>query len=935
LPRIRICFVSPKLGDGKRRPYMLFIKKIMKISIFKIFITGLFFTAFAFCAAAVNETSRETNPQLEKQFQTPSDETSPWVFWMWLRTDSTFEAITKDLEAMSQTGIGGAILYESGNTALWYQNLKMQLEGKEYKRLETEETKIGYAVPVPMKTIPPWGDRQRKLFRHAAKEAARLNVKICMCIGLAGTSGDIPPEYGQQKLISSKVEIEEGKTFDGKFPDSQGNLIASLAVPKNKKVAAKNEIIDLTKNPSQKLNGSYTIYRFAYAPTGAKNVWGLYSDALSKEATDKCWDSTIGKLLAEMSPEERKGIYAVEDDSWESGGTSWTKNFLDDFKRLQKYEMTPYLPVLAGQTVESEAETAKFRRDYNRTLADLIAVNHYGRLRELANQNGLIFFSETTGPNTNQMDGMLNSGQVDVAMGEFWVPSPHRPTPPRRFMLRNAASANHIYGKKITPCEAFTSVGPHWEDTFFEMKNTADQAFCDGCNQCVIHCYSHSPVADAIPGYVYFAGTHYTRQTTWWNQTPAFNAYLSRCSMMLQQGLFVADALYYRGDAIGQLEQMKTRPSLPAEGYDHDNCNLDVLLNRLIVKDGKLILPDGMSYKMLIIPNDIALIPEAAQKLQTLQKDGATIVGKGFIEKNPQDVLKEQNILPDLEITGLSGNGDMDWIHRQTNDADIYFIASRWDSPESLTCTFRVSGKQPELWDPVTGEIRNAVAFQQSGGRTTLPLDFQNRESVFVVFRKPIAANINVSQTTNSLKYEPLQKLTGSWNVSFDAKLKGPKESVVFEQLTDWSKHESDAIKYYSGSAVYKKEFSFDASKLSSDVADFSSNASELSSSTARNTRLFLNLGDVREVASVKLNGIEIGTIWMKPSRIEITKALKQGKNELEITVTNLWTNRLIGDELLPPEDRITETNIHKFGKNTPLRPSGLLGEVVLEKCLE
>ena len=181
---------------------------------------------------------------------------------------------------------------------------------------------------------------------------------------------------------------------------------------------------------------------------------------------------------------------------------------------------------------------------------------------------------------------------------------------PGAFLLRNAASANHIYGKLITACESLTSVGPHWEENFFDLKNSADQAFADGCNLNIIHCFSHSPSVTAKPGYVYFAGTHYNRNVTWWEQTPAFNAYLGRCSFLLQQGLFVADALYYRGDAIGLGEPMKTKPALPAEGYDHDNCNLDALLTRVGVKDGRLVLPDGMSYRILVLPDDSPMAPE-------------------------------------------------------------------------------------------------------------------------------------------------------------------------------------------------------------------------------------------------------------------------------------------------------------------------------------
>ncbi len=542
------------------------------------------------------------------------------------------------------------------------------------------------------------------------------------------------------------------------------------------------------------------------------------------------------------------------------------------------------------------------RRDYYRTIADLIAQNHYGHLRELANRNGLLAFSEAAGPNSGQLDGMQNGGSVDVAMGEFWIPSVHRPTPPRRFMLRNAASASHIYGKRITPCESFTSIGPLWEESFFDLKNVADQAFCDGCNLIAFHNYSHSPSLTAKPGYAYFAGTHYNCNVTWWEQTPAFNAYVGRCSYLLQQGLFVADALYYRGDAIGQLEQMKPRPALPAEGYDHDNCNLDALLHRLSVRDGRLVLPDGMSYRVLVKPDGTPLRPEAAAKLAILEKAGATVVHGGSPVAAITRILALA-IPPDFEYAGLSDAGELDWIHRRAGDVDIYFVASRWDPTEKVACTFRVAGKQPELWDPVTGEIRDAVAFRQENGRTTVPLEFNPRGSVFVVFRRPVTGN--GPGTSNYPTVKPVIALSGPWEVAFDPQWGGPAR-VAFDTLTDWTKRPEDGIRYYSGTAVYRKKFAL----------------------ASLPGPLLLNLGEVHEIAAVKLNGVDLGVVWTKPARVDISRAVRAGANDLEITVINLWPNRMIGDDSLPPEKRRTETNLQKFSAATPLYPSGLLGPV-------
>lgn len=873
---------------------------------------------------------------MEEHFRSPPASARPWVFWMWLRTDTTYEAITKDLEEMHAKGIEGVILYDSGAGTAMKAAAKMELRGKGYVVVPTKDFPNAHITKIPGNELETWTPRSRELFRYVAKEAGRLGMKFCLTVGLAGTSGPITAEYGQQKLVWSETEVVGPKEFDGvvsgpwtdvpatigtasllspggnaaqKKPAARlsrpatttfnGKEIAVLAVP-DKGEFALAEVVDLTAkmDTSGRLRwqvpaGKWRILRFGYAPTGARNVWGLYTDAMSAEAMDKTWDATIGQVLKEMSPGERKGIFAVEDDSWESGPSTWTKLFPSEFQRRRGYDLIPWLPALAGLEI---AGADRVRRDYYRTIGDLIAQNHYGRLRELANRNGLRAFSEAAGPNSGQLDGLQNGGNVDVAMGEFWIPSVHRPTPPRRFMLRNAASASHIYGKRMTPCEAFTSIGPLWEETFFDLKNVADQAFCDGCNLIAFHNYSHSPSLTAKPGYAYFAGTHYNRNVTWWEQTPAFNAYVGRCSYLLQQGLFVADALYYRGDALGQVEQMKTHPALPAEGYDHDNCNLDVLLHRLSVRDGRLVLPDGMSYRVLVIPEGTPLRPEAAAKIAALETAGATVV-------HGSSPVAALGVPPDFESTGLSDAGELDWIHRRAGNEDIYFVASRWDPPEKVACTFRVAGKQPELWDPVTGEIRDAAAFRQENGRTTVPLEFNPRGSVFVVFRRPATGNGTAASNYPTLK--PLTEITGPWEISFDPKWRGPAR-VTFDTLTDWTKRPEDGIRYYSGTAVYRKKFT-------------------LASAPGR---LWLDLGEVHEIAAVKLNGVDLGVVWTKPARLDITRAARPGQNDLEITIVNLWPNRMIGDDRLPPEKRLTETNLRKFSAATPLYPSGLLGPV-------
>lgn len=937
------------------------------------------------CAWSASQPTTQTPSQeisLDKGFRNPPTTARPWVFWMWLRVDTTPAAITKDLEEMHAKGIEGAIVYDSGVGGALETSSKMALQGKEYREVKTSEYAGAHYSAIPADPVRTWEPRSLALLRFAAKEAARVKIKLVLSVGLAGTSGPIDITYGQQQLVWSETSVGgpglvnrqlsvpetvipynhiwPSRKMKAAYPAADTGFastpIAVLAVPV-KDGFGPEDVIDISSRMDasghlhwQSPGGQWKIMRFAYMPTGAKNVWGYFTDGMSAEALDKTWASTMGKLLPSMSPVERTGLYGVEDDSWEAGPSSWTPLFATKFRQLRGYDLVPWLPALVGMQMKAANTTEAVLRDYRRTVADLIASNHYAHLGELARQNHLVSYSEASGPNSVQLDPMLSSKGVDVAAGEFWIPSPHRPTPDVRFLLRDSASANHIYGKPITGCESFTSVGPAWEESFFDLKNSADQAFTDGCNLNLIHNFSQSPSVTAKPGYAYFAGTYYSRNVTWWEQTPAFNTYLGRSSFLLQQGLFVADALYYRGEGIGQIEQRKTRPALPAEGYDHDNINLDALVHRLSVKDGRLVLPDGMSYRILVLPGEPTMAITALKKIAELVRAGAVVVGRqprevaglekrvasgedfaslasklwgeGFTDsknhthfirdEDPAAVLQRMKVSPDLEHIGLSHAGELDWIHRRSRNTDIYFVASRWDATEKVDCTFRVSGKRPELWDPVTGEIRDARAFTQHDGKTTVPLEFNPRGSIFVIFRKPIPDSSSGQQSSNYPQIITKAEISGAWNVSFDPKWGGPA-SVVFDSLVDWTKRPESSIQNYSGTAMYRTTL-------------------PISFLPSGNRKLLLDLGEVHEVAEVRLNGIDLGVVWTKPMRVDITRAAKLGDNRLEVTVVNLWPNRLKADESLSIEKRLTETNLHKFGAMTPSLPSGLLGPVKLEQ---
>jgi hypothetical protein len=925
-----------------------------------------------------------TQAMLPKGFVHPPESAAPWVYWVWLNFDTTPAAMTYDLEQMKAKGIAGFILYDCGAGNLAPTVPRMILVDKDHK-FEYEFVKEGeytgcYNTPIPFPPLQAWTPLWRERIRFVAKEAARLNLKFCLAMGLAGTSGQISDEYGNQELAWSETAVDGSAAFNGTLPLPaahalrRGNHwsedaraagqqhfhdVAVLAIPDRAGFSA-NEVVDLTSkmdvnghiiwNPPA---GKWKILRFAQSPTDARDSFGFFSDAMSSEATDQVWAVTMGPLLAEMLPEERKGLIGIEDDSWEGGEFTWTRKFPEEFKRRRGYDLIPYLPALAGAELSDAATRDRIRRDHQLTTSDLMADCHYGHLEKLCKENGLIFFSEAAGPNLHTADLLKNLSRVDMPMAEFWVPNYHRPTPKSRFWARNGACASHIYGMPVNMDEAFTSIGPEWEESLFDLKPVADRAFCEGVNRICFHNFSHSPSLTATPGYVYYAGTHYNARTTWWDQAPAFNTYLARCCYLLQQGKFVADAVFYAGDNLGDGDPMQVIHPTLGEGYDYDCSNTDVLLNRMSVKNGRIVLPDGMSYRVLVLPDNQPMTLGALLKVADLIKAGATVVGPrpaglaglpihpdeekrfdALVEqlwgsdrgsaaaiKRPigagwlvpgqtaRQTLLDSGELPDFEHNGLSEDGAIYWIHRKMEAADIYFVSSHWQPAEKLECTFRVSGKQPEIWDPVTGTMRDAMAFRQEGGRTIVPLEFDPCGSMFVIFRKHIDAHsAGKAETNYPLADDVLHTFSGPWEVSFDPKWGGP-EKVIFDQLIDWTMRPEFGIKHYSGTAIYRKRF-------------------DLTAAPAKSARVLLDLGELHEVAAVRLNGVDLGVAWTRPARLDLTGVLKATGNDLEITVVNLWPNRLIGDEGLPKESRLTETNIHKFNSSTPLLPSGLIGPV-------
>jgi hypothetical protein len=547
-------------------------------------------------------------------------------------------------------------------------------------------------------------------------------------------------------------------------------------------------------------------------------------------------------------------------------------------------------------------------------------------------------------------DTLLTKSKVEIPMAEFWLGQMH---PPAEYYadVRMAASAAHVYGKKLVAAESFTGGG---YDAPAAYKNLADYWFVQGINRIVFHSSAHQPL-DTKPGNT-MVGTHFNRNITWAEQAGSVVTYLSRISHMLQQGLFVADIAYLLNEGAPSSQPFwgaGLRPEPPG-GYDYDTINADVLLNRITVSDnGRLVLPDGMSYRILVLPEIDRIRPELLQKIRDLVAGGATLVGpKPIMSPSLQNGAEQA----DLQVQALANEiwGDLDgvqrnrhffgkglvtwglplnkvlslayipkdaefavpldssiaWIHRRTGDTDIYFVANRTDRSQEIQARFRVEGKEAELWHPDTGKIEPA-AYTIADGRTTVPLNLDPRESVFVLFRRTTASRARTLPTATATTMATLE---GPWNVDFPPNLGAP-EKIRLEELESWTENSNDGVKYFSGTALYTKTVQIPQDWFNPGI------------------KIMLDLGTVKDIAQVSINGAAAVTLWKEPYRTDITGFLKAGTNRLEISITNQWTNRMLGDRELDPEQRVLAPLPKwtlSFGPPQALSEAGLIGPVTL-----
>jgi hypothetical protein len=947
---------------------------------------------------------------LETGWQNPPLLARTRVWWWWLNGNVTKAAITRDLEAMKAQGIGGANIIDAGGdnqrdarrvphgpdfgSAAWRGLFLHALAEADRLGLELGfNIQSGWNLGGP--SVRPEESAKTLVFTDTLVEGGqRVDLALPQPFTRENIYRDVAvvalparPVSAKQPPAAAQLQTGVGKPapapattlprltektyvrYPGAFTATEAwHLLDPGAADPADAPCRPEEVLDLTAkvDAAGRLRwdappGRWSVLRFGYTITGShvstssEGGEGWAIDYLDASAFDAYWSRVIAPIMAEAKPYLGKSLRYLHTDSWELGPVNWTAQLPAQFRRLRGYDLVSYLPVFADRLIGDRDRSTRFLNDHRRTLAELIAENKYRLFSTRAHALGLGIHPESGGPHAAPIDALRNLGISDVPMGEFWAPSAtHRVKPEQRFFVKQTSSAAHVYGLRLSLAEAFTSIGPHWEEDPRSLKAAFDRSACEGHNLTMWHTFDCSPVEMGLPGQAYFAGSHLNPNTTWWPQSGAFFAYLNRCHFLLQQGLPVSDVLHFYGENIPSFVRLKSDdPAGAGPDYDYDVIDLHALLTRTRVDaQGRVVLPDGVSYPLIsLTPHDAVSLP-ALRHLAGLVEAGATLVGRRpvrpyslsgdtnadfaalttalwgagapdpaaeprrygrgrvFAAQPARTLLPRLGVARDFAWTGGDAATVIDYIHRRTDDTEIYFVANREKRAESGTARFRVTDRVPEFWDPVTGERRPATAFTRDGAHTVVPLRFEPEQAFFVLFRNAASSRPAPGDATANFPIPaPLQTIGGPWTVRFDPAWGGPAE-IVFDELTDWSKRSEEGIRHYAGAATYEKSFNLAA--------------------VTPGARLLLDLGELKNLAEVTLNGRSLGVLWSSPFRTDITSAVRPGENLLRIKIVNLWPNRLIGDQLLPAAARRTRTNVAKFENpvHQTLRPSGLFGPV-------
>ena len=856
---------------------------------------------------------------------------------MWIQYEF---ARPQTIKAFSIAGANHTMLEDFDGGPL-NRSLKVSDDGVNFREVASVS---GSIVPQNTVSIPATTAR---FFRMAFKSFVPPVNPIAAMFGAGGTPKPEGVNVAEFVLYATD-RIDQFEDKAGFTPWKESPFLPGNSNPD---AIANKDVIDLTSKlkPDGTLEwdapaGNWNVIRFGYSLTGRQNhpaspeATGLEVDKLDKEAVrkyintylDMYKDATGGLMGA-------KGLTHMILDSYEAGHMTWTKGFPEEFAQRRGYEITTWIPVLTGRVVKSLESSEQFLWDFRKTIGELIAESHYDVIGEELHKRGMKRYTES---HENQRiylaDGMDVKRYADVPMSAMWTPGSLAGGNDEEVRseadIRESASVAHIYGQNIVAGESMTAVGKAFVYSPEQLKRTADLEMASGLNRFVIHTSVHQPLDDKKPGFSLGPfGQWFTRQETWAEQATAWMGYLGRSCYLLQQGKFVADVLYYYGENNNITSTFSQKlPVVPA-GYEYDFVNSSALINVIQVKDGRLVAPSGNTYRLLVLDESAkSMTLPVLKKLRDLVKAGAKVAGVKP-EKSPSlsDIPEEfQSIVAEIwsspnvlkgsikealkalslkEDVSITGNTDkILYVHRQTPTQDIYWLDNRSENINGGIFSFRVNGKIPELWNPQTGKTEK-VSYEIKDGRTILTLSFESWDAYFIVFSGKATATAYTKPASIS---KPVLSITTPWKVNFQAD-RGAPATATFDKLISWSAHVDSGIKYFSGTASYQNTFTIPA--------------------LVKGAKYELDLGDVKNLAEVIVNGQNMGIVWKKPFKTDISAALKAGVNTVEIKVTNLWVNRLIGDAQ-PGAVKTTFTTMPFYQANAPLLPSGLLGPVVLKQ---
>lgn len=727
-------------------------------------------------------------------------------------------------------------------------------------------------------------------------------------------------------------------------------------------VIAKGDVIDLTSkmHPDGTLDwtpppGEWVVLRFGYSLLGitnhpaTKEATGLEVDKLNAGYVKNYMNGYLDSYKQTVGLEEmgKKGIRYVITDSWEAGSQNWTDHMMEEFKKRRGYDAAPWLPVLVGQVVESSEASDQFLWDFRKTIGDLIADEHYGQVQSSIKERGMGHYGEShESGRAFVADGMEVKKLDDIPMSAMWTQRPGVNNIEYGYNAddRESASVAHIYGQNLAAAESMTAAAAPWGWSPSTLKPTADQEFLNGINRFVIHESAHQPMVGkgTAPGLTLGPfGQWFNRNETWANDAGPWIDYLARTSYLLQQGHYAADLVYFYGEDSNLTAIFEHKaPDVP-DGFGFDYINADGLIHELSVANGRIVTKSGMSYRVLgLDPYSQHMSLPVLRAIHKLVEEGAVVagpkptndpsladneaefrklndelfgdgtgtrhVGKGavYAGQKLEDVFASLKVAPDFDYSKPEQDASVLFAHRKLANGDLYFVDNRKDRNETIDATFRVSGKEPELWYAETGKTE-PVSYKIADGRTTVPLHLEPWGTVFVVFRKPTT---QAERTLPAVTETQVASVDGPWAVTFQPDLGAPA-SIKLDSLTSWSENPDAGVKYYSGTGDYAKTITASADWFS------------------KGGHLWIDLGDVKNLAHVIVNGKDLGVAWHAPYRVDVTGALKPGANEVTIKVTNAWVNRLIGDQQ-PGATKYTYADVKPYKANSPLLPSGLLGPV-------